>query len=1635
MKNLVKAILGGSRVRKALVRTLALVVVFATTYSLVLPAITKTADLAGELDGVSVRVETDGRAVPVDATMALKRVLLPGDPEADESTALRRLTDDEVERIRTAALDGDESMDAEILRVLDIALEYNGNEIEPSSAVRLVLQSELIREAVRPAIVHLDDNGDATLLAVLSEDGEVAIQLGEDEVQPEPGESVQEPAQSVEPEESALPETPDAEESVEPAQGADEEESSLPAENAGEQESVEPEQADGEENTDEPEQSLEPSDAPEEQEPAPFENPDPVENTSGEITAMTDGFSVYAIVDLSPKTEQPETPEVSSEGGEIEEPAETIKFAGNVEDMDVFVTAPITAFPEGTTMQVTMVPVEEVEAEVNEAVAGEVQVVKAVDITFYNAEGEEIEPSEPISVVMKPHEQIAEIANAENDAQLVHIGKEETTVMTDAAVGADEVSFESGEFSTYVIVIPLGKPGIHTYSGEGVTITVTYGPEANLPEGTSLVVRELEEGTDEYDEYFAKTESALNLDASVISMEDVSLEAQLAALMGGEQKVEKARFFDITLEHNGGKVEPAAPVDVEIKYDDAEEAEGVQIVHFAEEEDGTERPEIITPTVEDGTVTYQQESFSITATAMASQYGNGGWWYTKAFNANTPTYRMRFRYHNGIFELGYPGNYYVAGTKDNADWSWPGDPGYPTFVDGKLNEGTTIEEILKALATCGDPTYCNTVTGVDFMMYGTYTVDNSNWEANGSRNTGAQETEVWTGNFYGTWGTPKGTWKQKSIGINRMDNFSGPLIHIESSGAHPVHARDNVVINNSGSGDVAVLIENKALLMMEVNSYIIGGPNKAGAVGTGVYLNKGGSVEFFDNSFVTNMNVAVEQKNGKTRLKTSPNPFGENNGRAGMNDGNTTGVALWPGQSIGKWTEALPGNMQPVPIQLVNLDQWKSGDIVMDSGRWWYNEKYTSSGRHDEMYGAVVESDLRKDKFYFQNPQDGVNMALEYYSGGKTYTSSTVTNKGGNNQLVAPGEKYPVIRFTVGTVYNTRTNTWYRTLYDAVNNENNMGPGNEESKALKSNDTLIFYGSTVEDRVVTIPGTVQNLTIRTSNKEEMANDNRSGSACTADINAGIVISEGASVTFQSGDAGDLTLTDAGSSTIITNNGTLNLKSGVTLTNAGVAGVYQDGEFHLYEGAEFKDNKAGDVTLTDKHYITLETVNPNEGAVTKVQLADEQYDGRDVVVPGETDDMENKLDDSYLGKFPLTNLDNEEFEYIYNQTGSPTNGRVLELKRRDSIHIRILKVDGEGNPLSGAEFTVYGEDGKEYALRGESNPHATDAAGVAEFSVRDGSFTLKETKVPAGYTGSNNFSFTVKKVDGKLTLSGDGFDAVSGKEDTYEITVENTPKTVPVTLVKVDAQGNALSGVTFTLNDGEGKATDNNGVIDLGGFTYGKTYTLAETWLTDQYQTLSGPISLTVGATSEGKLTLTASGAEADVKNVNITGDEAGFTVTVTNNPSKVKVQLYKTDGGTKALTGAAFELREGESVIYSGTSDTEGYVEVWQIDVGKTYTLTETVAPAGYRAMAGDTTIRVNTDGTVTFNGGETSSLEAAMKNDAGVIVITVPNNPGAELPHTGGMGTTVYTFTGIALMIGAALLMIEVKKKGRERA
>lgn len=498
MENLVKRIgsyLGANKVRRTMARVLALVVVFATTYSLVLPAITMTRDLEGELDGVRVSIEADTSALPIGTSLVLRQVLLPdemAEETEDDAEQPRQLAPEEVELILEAALNGDESLRAEILRVLDISLEFNGNEIEPLGSVRLNLKSDLIGEANRPVLVHLSDNGEAELVAVLEQDGsELRLSLGTD---PEPDE----PAAPVEPDESEAPEEPaETEAPEEPA------ESETPVEPVETETPEEPAESEAPEEPAETVAPEEPAEAETPEEPAEAE-PEPEHSDS--LSGVVDEFSVYAIVDLLPVDRAPEV--------EPESDVETVEFTASVDGMDVTVTAPAEAFPEGTRMEVTPVEmdeetieavsqavldeaienedielpetvetVEDLKAEISvdpqrvvytlgtedgpssedvEAVeAGEaadeieVNILQAVNIAFYDEDDNVVECNDTVSVTMTTLENLETF-----NVKLVQIGETESSVVSTAEFGSNQVSFDTetlsvnnGEGSNYGIVV------------------------------------------------------------------------------------------------------------------------------------------------------------------------------------------------------------------------------------------------------------------------------------------------------------------------------------------------------------------------------------------------------------------------------------------------------------------------------------------------------------------------------------------------------------------------------------------------------------------------------------------------------------------------------------------------------------------------------------------------------------------------------------------------------------------------------------------------------------------------------------------------------------------------------------------------------------------------------------------------------------------------------------------------------------------------------------------------------------------------------------------------------------------------------------------------------------------------------
>ena len=100
-----------------------------------------------------------------------------------------------------------------------------------------------------------------------------------------------------------------------------------------------------------------------------------------------------------------------------------------------------------------------------------------------------------------------------------------------------------------------------TAGGEDYTVTVTYGPDAELPEGVELRVSE----------YARDSETWL------------SRYAEAAALYGwDEDRSEGIRLFDVGLYAGGGEVEPAAPVRVTITCAGQESGGSCTVTHFGE---------------------------------------------------------------------------------------------------------------------------------------------------------------------------------------------------------------------------------------------------------------------------------------------------------------------------------------------------------------------------------------------------------------------------------------------------------------------------------------------------------------------------------------------------------------------------------------------------------------------------------------------------------------------------------------------------------------------------------------------------------------------------------------------------------------------------------------------------------------------------------------------------------------------------------------------------------------------------------------------------------------------------------------------------------------------------------------------
>lgn len=186
-----------------------------------------------------------------------------------------------------------------------------------------------------------------------------------------------------------------------------------------------------------------------------------------------------------------------------------------------------------------------------------------------------------------------------------------------------------------------------------------------------------------------------------------------------------------------------------------------------------------------------------------------------------------------------------------------------------------------------------------------------------------------------------------------------------------------------------------------------------------------------------------------------------------------------------------------------------------------------------------------------------------------------------------------------------------------------------------------------------------------------------------------------------------------------------------------------------------------------------------------------------------------------------------------------------------------------------------------------------------------------------------------------------------------------------------------------------------------------------------------------GSNSDGSYTLT------------IPGD--AFTNTMT---TQLNLQITKTDSAdaSKLLEGAKFTLKEqGTENSMEVTTDKDGIALFEGIRRNTTYDLRETQAPSNYMT-AGPWILEVrdedatlypateNPDGTLDKASNTGTALTVTTGTDSKVLELPIQDTLwGYKLPDTGGAGTTSYTAGGLALIFGAATLLYSHCRRRKE--
>ncbi len=266
-------------------------------------------------------------------------------------------------------------------------------------------------------------------------------------------------------------------------------------------------------------------------------------------------------------------------------------------------------------------------------------------------------------------------------------------------------------------------------------------------------------------------------------------------------------------------------------------------------------------------------------------------------------------------------------------------------------------------------------------------------------------------------------------------------------------------------------------------------------------------------------------------------------------------------------------------------------------------------------------------------------------------------------------------------------------------------------------------------------------------------------------------------------------------------------------------------------------------------------------------------------------------------------------------------------------IQIIKVDNDGNKISGAKFELRNSSNKLIASG------TTGSDGKITFDeLTPGKYNVIETYVPSGYV---------------LNSTPVTFDVTNGASLSKTIVNQREgQKLGNIQITKVDQYNNRIYGAKFELYNSSNKliasgTTDSNGVARFEDLTVGN-YTVIETYVPSGYVLDSTSINMTV-------------------TNGNTTYKTITNQYIVPNTPTEVRgsFKIKKIDDAGNPVSQTKFELyNSSRNRIATMTTDSNGIAIANDLVKG-TYYYKEVQVPAGYQINDNEYSFTVTGSGVI----------------------------------------------------------------------